>query len=44
LKGREKIVAVSGWTDSVARMIQGGFLSKEDRGPIALARGLRLAG
>jgi hypothetical protein len=47
LKSREKFLAVSDWTDSVARMIQSGFLSEEDR--IALtarwrATGLRLAG
>jgi transposase len=31
LKSREKFLAVSDWTDSVARMIQSGFLSEEDR-------------
>jgi hypothetical protein len=45
LKSQEKTVAVSGWADSAARAIQGGFPCKEDRGElIALARGLRLAG
>jgi hypothetical protein len=40
LKSREKFLAVSDWTDSVARMIQSGFLSEEDRKALtALARG-----
>src|SRR5208282_2877953 len=39
LKSREKFLAVSDWTDSVARMIQSGFLSEEDRMALtALAR------
>jgi hypothetical protein len=39
LKSREKFLAVSDWTDSVARMIQSGFLSEEDRVTLtALAR------
>ncbi|HUZ91737.1 MAG TPA: hypothetical protein VMU78_07540, partial [Methylocella sp.] len=39
LKSREKFLAVSDWTDSVARMIQSGFLSEEDRKALtALAR------
>jgi transposase len=38
LKIREKFLAFSGWTDSVARMIQLGFLTKEGRDKlIALA-------
>ncbi len=31
LKIREKFRAVSDWTESVARMIQSGLLSQEDR-------------
>jgi len=31
LKSREKFLAFSDWADSVARMIQSGFLSEEDR-------------
>jgi hypothetical protein len=31
LKIREKFLAVSDWADSIARMIQFGFLSEEDR-------------
>jgi hypothetical protein len=31
LKSREKTLAFSGWADSGEGMIQGGFLSKEDR-------------
>ena len=39
MKSREKFLAVSDWTDSVARMIQSGFLSEEDRIALtALAR------
>jgi hypothetical protein len=39
LKSREKFLAVSDWTDSVARMIQSGFLSEVDRMALtALAR------
>jgi hypothetical protein len=39
LKSREKFVAFYNWADSVARMIQSGFLSEEDRKALtALAR------
>src|ERR1019366_4577525 len=39
LKIREKFLAFSDWEDFVARMIQSGFLGKEDRGKlIAMAR------
>jgi len=39
LKSREKFLAFSDWADSVARMIQSGFLSEEDRMELtALAR------
>jgi hypothetical protein len=31
MKSREKFLAVPDWRDSVARMIQSGFLSEEDR-------------
>jgi transposase len=44
LKIREKFLAFSDWEDFVARMIQSGFLGKEDRGKlIALARDGSLA-
>jgi hypothetical protein len=39
LKIREKFLAFSDWTDSVARIIQSGFLGEEDRKALtALAR------
>ena len=39
LKIRDKFLAFSAWADSVARMIQSGFLSEEDRKALtALAR------
>jgi hypothetical protein len=40
LKSREKFLAFSDWADSVARMIQSGFLSEEDpKALTVLARG-----
>ncbi|MGC2224410.1 MAG: hypothetical protein WA624_19695, partial [Methylocella sp.] len=45
LKIREKFLAFSDWTDSVARRIQSGFLGEDDRKALtALALDARVAG
>jgi 3-demethylubiquinone-9 3-methyltransferase len=44
LKIREKFLAFSDWTDSVARIIQSGFLGEEDRKALtALARDISMS-